>query len=176
MSSQRSLLASGGDRQGHTGRRGLVTVRTAGGASAAARAPCLPPHWVSRAAEPPAGARGGAHGQLLSPPACTEEPQRSRIKGAPPLRPPSHFKDTRVAEQCHLADGRSCLGEGERLALLPSQRENIFSESEKGRSVLFCLEAADGPNIPVLPDRFVGHTPSRAQSVRCGPMPQKKCN
>lgn len=108
----------------------------------------------------------GAHGQLFSPSVCTEETQRSGIKGALPLRPRSHFKDTRVAEQCHLADGRSCLGEGERLALLPSQRENIFSELEKGKSVLFCLEAADGPNIPVLPDRFVGHTPSRAQSAR----------
>lgn len=39
------------------------------------------------------------------------------------------------------------------------QTENIFSELEKGRSVLFCLEAADGPNIPVLPNHFVGHRP-----------------
>ena len=161
MSSQRSLLASRGDRQGHKGHRGPITVRTTGGAGAA---------------EPPSWGTGGAHGQLLSPPACTEEPQRSGVTGALPLRPPSHFKDTRGAEQCHLADGRSCLGEGERRALLPSQRENIFSELEKGRSVLFCLEAADGPNIPVLPDRFVGHTPSRAQSAHCRPMPQKKCN
>jgi len=56
------------------------------------------------------------------------------------------------------------------------ETENIFSELEKGRSVLFYLEAADGPNIPVLPDRFVGHPPSRAQSELCGPMPQKKRN
>ena len=75
------------------------------------------------------GDGGGAHRQLFSPSPCTEEPQRSGIKGALPLRLLSHFKDTRVTEQCHLADGRSCLGEGERLALLPSQRRKTFSLS-----------------------------------------------
>lgn len=54
------------------------------------------------------------------------------------------------------------------------ETESIFAELEKGRSVLFCLEAADLFNIPVLSDRFVGHTPSRTQNELCGPMPQKK--
>lgn len=38
------------------------------------------------------------------------------------------------------------------------EMENIFSELGKG-SVLFCLEAADGLNIPVLPNYFLGHRP-----------------
>lgn len=37
--------------------------------------------------------------------------------------------------------------------------ENIFSELEKGKSVTFCLEAADGPDIPILSSHSVGHRP-----------------
>lgn len=51
----------------------------------------------------------------------------------------SCFKDTRVAEQCHLADGRSCLREGERLALLSNQRQKTFLLSWRKGGVSFSV-------------------------------------
>lgn len=127
MSSQRSLLASGGDRQVRKEHRGMIEVRTTGRASAVAGAH---PSTGSLVLQSLPGRGWGWRPQaaLQSIP-CTEEPQHSGIKGALSLRPLSHFKDTRVTEQCHLADGRSCLGEGESLALLPSQRRKTFSLS-----------------------------------------------
>lgn len=104
---------------------------------------------------------------------CTEEPQHSGIQG-----PPSKAAEPLQGHQGHrampfgrwqkLPGGRRKSGSAAK-----PETENIFSELEKGRSVLFCLEAADGPNIPVLPDRFVGHTPSRAQRGSVDPCLRK---
>lgn len=66
---------------------------------------------------------GGEGDRLLfNPSLFTEQPEHPGITGDLPLSLLNSFNDTGVTEQCHLADGRSCLREGERLALMLGQR------------------------------------------------------
>lgn len=98
-------------------------------------------HWLSNGGYHRASQlQVGVGGQVpFNPSLFTQKPEHPRITGNLPLRLLNSFKDTRVTEQCHLADGRSCLGEGERLALMPSQRWKTFSLNQ-GKGVSFSVQ------------------------------------
>lgn len=71
----------------------------------------------------PGPGSGVGYRQLFNPYLCTQEPEHPGITGdLPPSKASEQLLGHRVTEQHHVADSRSCLGERERLALMPSQR------------------------------------------------------
>lgn len=72
------------------------------------------------------GLAGGGDRLRFNPSLFMEEPEHPGITGDLPPRLLNSFEDTGVTEHHHLADGRSCLGEGEKLALMPSQKQKTF--------------------------------------------------